>query len=755
MVLLTLGGKGQQVEADEPFKSLFRLDSTSSSCPATFTLDRLSRLACDRQGISPLELLRVTRRGDSRSGERPHAAISSGTADADSTGRGDASNISVSPRSPSSAACSPRVSRSVKRAVELARQEAEATRRLSNVKIVEKERQYLLREVHEAAHTDHLNHDQVKLRAQLLQQEEAPTSIASEGFGAGPSVHSVAVPPSAAGIAATLKWAPPQCHDPSEAELVRRVVSNDAHERALEQQRAMLKQSVEKFASHGHEEIEHMRRRQMTLIVNELRREVEREDLLSYMQQRDDELAAVNEQKLAEATKKAKKEARRARQKVVALKIRQYLVDEKKREVLHERMRARDKQLQEIEAEKERQIKEREEIGNEKLEQAKQRAEAARQLEAEQREALRVTLEAQETEHLERHRLLRARLLLGIETKRHQSTERQRLAETHVGEGGEGHPATTASARIAETDRRLASAEWRRKEHEAAMTRRLEEQRERREIVQEQVIERRVAVVEEKQKKNLITLVEEEHKQVHVAEVKQETRLQATIKAALFDLKLSQHRDNVERLVRLDDYRHKLKQAMLDEALSHDREQRRMRRESQRRLQESKRLIAQERDHIITNIAKISRQHSPRKLLDELTRPSAVPLSPQRLAALSNPDASVTAPREKSPSAAPAEGIREGGGDAPRVEALSPAARPRAAQVDDVFLRGASPPRPSTVGSSSGRPPMSRTNVHSAGTAPRGPKKQPAAATTTAAGAPYLQRLPPRPPTSQRASRTV
>jgi hypothetical protein len=246
-------------DADESFCKFFRVELPLNSAEHG-ALDRLSLLACQRQGVLPEELL------------PGHQGTASPVG---------SPNRRRTPTSPP---------RSLPRSNAL--DAADRKRRAAKLSILEDERRSICDVLHSAADARRLTHEHTRVQTELEQQR---LEMESADGGAARS------------------------HTPDEARAIDLLV---AHVRDQGPQRRVMEDAIDSTKKAGEREIEKMRNRQIGFIINDLKREVVRNTMVNAIAEREAKFEEAVQRREEVAKTEAKRKEKERRRKMTALRIR-------------------------------------------------------------------------------------------------------------------------------------------------------------------------------------------------------------------------------------------------------------------------------------------------------------------------------------------------------------------------------------------------------------------------------------------------
>jgi hypothetical protein len=365
--------------ADDEFCRFFRCKPNTDSVRQ---LDRLSLLACDRQGVTVAELLPSQLVARSQAG----------------TPTRDAATPSVD-------------------AIVVA---AAAKRRTAKFAIVEQERKQLHQLILASVKVPHLSHDQRRLLADLRNQE---MDVGADKAHRGRAEDT----------------APLMCQDVEEDDDVNALL--DRHD-DLHDARSRLQQSIDATRRKGEEEVRKLRERHLRFVAHDIALEAQRRQMIDHIEERDravQHMRAVQQETLAE---RAKREAKEQRRKLKALRIRNDALDRHRADELEDRSRKQDELWGDLVAKRERELEARRAASAQRNDIAKQRADRVRNFIEKKCETLEHEVHEKLALHAERKTVVMTRLEISREARRVQALRKFYAARQYVENKDDGTAAT-------------------------------------------------------------------------------------------------------------------------------------------------------------------------------------------------------------------------------------------------------------------------------------------------------------------------
>jgi hypothetical protein len=531
---------------DEEFCRLFRCQPGVKS---ERQLDRLSLLACERQGILPKDLLPVE--------PKPGA---------------DASLV-----------------------------QAAAKRRTAKISIVEQQRRHLHQIVVGAATAQHLTHEQHQLQADLNDQE----STVGRHHGDGIEER------------AAEDDAPLRCVDEEEDEDVAILLE---HVPDLGNERERLQRTLEATRAKGEQEVAKLRNRQLRQVAHDIETEGKRRAMLEHIAEREAAFHNQQEEKHRALAEQARKEARDARRKMKALRIRNDALARHRAEELDARAAHHDELWRDLVAKREAQLEERRIATAKKDAIAKERT--LRVKESVERKCDLLEHEAVDkvVTHEERRAMINTQLAVAREQRRVVALRKFMAARQYVESKDDGSGATRQ-----ELDSRHDEADERHAKAKAAERKRLEDERRKRDEIAAQAAKRREEMDERRARKNILTLRREVEKERDVEAARRRKEAQIERLRTLEEAKKEQHEDNIARVARQREHAQRQKDALLAEAAERDRAQRELKLEMSRKLQLARQRIAEDRERVQEQMSKVRNsrdllEKSPEEVLEASLR---------------------------------------------------------------------------------------------------------------------------------------
>ena len=544
--------KTDYTSADAAFARLFRVQLPLPE-DAYSSLDRLTVLACMRQGIAPHELL-------------PGAA--------------DASLSRARTRSPATPH-SPKSPESVAR-IDASKADVANKRRLAKIDIVELERRSIVDVIFRSQQDKQraqgkLSHEAAQLQSELWQAQRA-------------------APGASTGEPREL------ANNPAEAAAVRELLG---HVHDLNPQREKLLHTIEETKRHGEEEIEKMRKRQLRFVMNDVQREVEKQEIQAAIAEKERKFAAAEQERQSAVEAQAAARAKAHRKKLTALRIRNEVLYQHKKDELEHRERQQHSVFVRTMQEKAARLAEMRMESERKSQLGREKAAAVREQDALRCELLQRELET--ADELHEHR--REHLQLHLHVRREQ--RRVAAMRKHV----------QSQRNVAAIDDGTEAARKRLDERDAAATQNIHERVEDREArlrelasaeaeANRRAEERRQQLQRQRERRNVELLTGEVEHEQHIALVRAEQEEARLLRSQLNEQRHAHHIDNIERLKRLNEYRQEMRDRVLREARERDRANRAMKFEMSTKLQMARQQLVQNREHVNEQIMRM--RNSPR-----------------------------------------------------------------------------------------------------------------------------------------------
>ena len=553
--------------ADAAFARLFRVPRPVPA-DAEATFDRLSMLACQRQGIAPTELL---------------------------PGAGAGSVARANGGDPGSPGARSAVSASSTR-IEESKADVANKRRLAKINIVELERRSIV-DVVFRAHQDKqekgkLTHEQEQVQSELhAVQQQAPPH--PDDSGTEPRA---------------------LANNPAEAAAVKELLGQ-VHD--LNPQRKKLLKTIEDTKRHGEEEIEKMRKRQLRFVMNDVQREVEKQEIQAHIADKERQFKEKERQRQQQIEEQAATRAKNHRRKMTALRIRNEVLYQHKKEELEHRERQQHETYVRLMKQKAEHVEKLRRESERKAQLGREKAETVREQDALKCELLQKDLETADEIHDHRRDHLQLQMHVRREQRRVDAWKKHVRAQQNVDAIDDG--TQEVKARLEANENAVQENRQRRlAEREERIKRQQQEEEEARQLAEQ----RRVASAQRRERRNVELLREEVRHEEVLRAVRAEKEEDRELRRELDEQKRQEHQDNMERIRRLQDYRQSVKDRLLREAQQRDRANKQMRLEMSTKLQRARQRLVQDREEVNTQIVRMRssprfRQLPPKEMLAE------------------------------------------------------------------------------------------------------------------------------------------
>ncbi len=566
----------ESIDADAMFRNFFRAplsafqskgdESSSSSCLSASltiaTLDRLSLLACERQGIHPLdELLPMNQ--DSFRG------------------------------------------RNVPQLTEEVRAEQFETRRIQKLRLLEIERKRIigiLMSIHKSFYDDSLSSSAAgrrggrhiisaeqqllvtELIAQADEHAKSPNRRLYRMAFLVPDERSVAVPL-----------------------LSRQAVNSSAAQEASEQ-------AVKRIQEQGAKELEKLRQRELRAVEREIDTELVKTEMLAELQRKEAELRLQKQRRREQAAKKALEQEIVRQSKMEHVTEQQSKLMRERMEELEARCRMREEHLRDLERKKELEADERCRAEAKAQAEARERARLLR----EDHEAQRMLLESEVLSRMALHSQRKANMEVRMNTVREMRRLEDRRKFAMVSEFLASSSASheELAAELAKND---AEAKLRLAEREARQKELLEQHRFNNKEQIELAQQRRSEVDAERGDRASVLMLTLSEQERHVKEVAQAKEAERSLRAELARQRERNISENLGRLDKTYEYRHKMKQLRLEQEKMRTEAQIAAKRELESSLGRSRVKMARDREQLLEQVAKLSASPSFLRITENST----------------------------------------------------------------------------------------------------------------------------------------
>lgn len=572
-------------------KALYNVETVLQTLP----LDRLSLLACSRQGIVPSELLTGNNnKNDTNGGNRRSR-----------------------PPSSSALVTSATSSTAVLARVQEARIKANEERRLGKIRIVEAERKHILsvlRSVDPQAKT--VNKEQNTLLMQLKaqdtlaaqQQEDRNEINAKEKRARGDDACQL------------LPIALPACNDPQDADLCDLLMSKQS---GIEIQAKKLKKEVRRAEAKAQDEVEKLKQHQFKAAVQDVSMELKRFYADQRVRQKEEDLRLHLESLEESRHEKSVRLDAERRAKMKALTRSNLQRHQERQAEIEARALYREMRLQEREKEKEEMLEKRALLRAQEEERAAQRLRSLDERFSEYKSLQRQEYEAKMQLNDSRQAQLQLQSDALLELKNANDAQaRHRVREVLRQQDDE-----LTQKRI-ELEEKLESIEARREIVDMSFAERSQQLKDQFEERRQKLLQQRGVADDERQRRIAQLEAEYNQKEAHIQDMQRERELQIALRRELGKQKQEHHDENMRRVTLTEQYTRDIETTILERE-----------REQERVLQEAKALQRKQITEVRESLQK-EKEMMSRNL--ELLRRKGVSDSATSPSALTSPARSVT-----------------------------------------------------------------------------------------------------------------
>ena len=359
--------------------------------------------------------------------------------------------------------------------------------------------------------------------------------------------------------------------------------------------------AVQKLQEQGSIELEKLKRRELRGVEREIDVELTKMELLQHVQQKEAQLAEQKQRRRDEAARRALEQDLERQRKVAEIHRHHQQLMRERQQLLEERSKYRDEHLSELERKKEEEALERQRAQERVQEEARERA----RLLLEDREAKRMLLREEVRSRMALHTQRKHNIELRMSTVREMRRldELRKFARVSEFLSNDGAENTKLAERVEEEEEaaRLRQLERQARMHETAELQKFET-KEQLELAHQRRLELD-AERNEKAERLLMALSEQEE---HVRMVQDAKRAERELRAELVRQRENNHVDNLDRLNKTYEYRLEMKQRRVEQERARMETQSKAKKELEQSLHLARLAMARDREILLEQVTKLS-----------------------------------------------------------------------------------------------------------------------------------------------------